>query len=120
MAFFYVVIVLVTHHITHLSVATCALMGALIALLLGGQKMGKVLERIDYPTVAFFAGLFIIVGAMEHVGLLKMAATVVKEASGANFFIALSVILRISTFGSSIVDNVPFYRNDGADSQAYE
>ena len=107
-AFFYVVVVLVTHHITHLSVATCALTGALIAMLLGGYKMSKVLLNIDYPTIIFFAGLFIIVGAMEHVGLLKMAAAVVKEASGGNFFIALSIILWISAFGSSIVDNVPF------------
>lgn len=107
-AFFYVVIVLVTHHITHLSVATCALTGGLIAMLLGGHKMSKVLLNIDYPTIIFFAGLFIIVGAMEHVGLLKMVAAVVKEASGGNFFIALSIILWISAFGSSIVDNVPF------------
>jgi Na+/H+ antiporter NhaD/arsenite permease-like protein len=97
-AFFYVVIVLVTR----------ALTGALIALLLGGHKMSKVLMNIDYPTIIFFAGLFIIVGAMEHVGLLKMAAGVVKTASGGNFFIALSIILWISAFGSSIVDNVPF------------
>jgi len=107
-AFFYVVIVLVTHHLTHLSVATCALTGALIAMLLGGRKMSRVLINIDYPTIIFFAGLFIIVGAMEHVGLLKMAAAVVKEASGGNFFIALSIVLWISAFGSSIVDNVPF------------
>jgi Na+/H+ antiporter NhaD/arsenite permease-like protein len=87
---FYVVVVLVTHHITHLSVAICALTGALIALLAGGPK------------------IFIIVGAMEHVGLLKVAATTVKELSGGNFFIALSIILWVSAFGSSIVDNVPF------------
>lgn len=107
-AFFYVVVVLVTHHVTHLSVATCALTGALIALLLGGQKMSKVLEKVDYPTIAFFAGLFIIVGAMEHVGLLKMAATTVNTLSGGSFFIALSIILWVSAFGSSVVDNVPF------------
>lgn len=107
-AFFYVVIVLVTHHITHLSVATCALTGALIALLLGGHKMGIVLGKIDYPTITFFAGLFIIVGAMEHVGLLKIAASMVREASGGDFFIVLSIILWISAFGSSIVDHVPF------------
>ncbi len=108
LAFFYVVVMLVTHHLTHLSVATVALTGALIALLLGGQKMGRVLERIDYPTIAFFAGLFIIVAAMEHVGLLKVAAATVRAASGGNFFIALSIILWVSAFGSSIVDNVPF------------
>jgi len=107
-AFFYVVGVLVTHHLTHLSVATCALTGALIAMLLGGHKMSKVIMNIDYPTIIFFAGLFIIVGAMEHVGLLKTAAAIVKETSGGNFFIALSIILWISAFGSSIIDNVPF------------
>jgi Na+/H+ antiporter NhaD/arsenite permease-like protein len=107
-AFFYVVTVLVTHHLTHLSVATCALTGALIAMLLGGHKMSRVLLNIDYPTIIFFAGLFIIVGAMEHVGLLKMVASAVTDISGGNFFIALSIILWISAFGSSIVDNVPF------------
>ncbi len=107
-AFFYVVAVLVTHHITHLSVATCALTGALVAMLLGGHKMSRVLMNIDYPTIIFFAGLFIIVGAMDHVGLLKMAAAVVKQTSGGNFFIALSIILWICALGSSIVDNVPF------------
>jgi Na+/H+ antiporter NhaD/arsenite permease-like protein len=89
-------------------VATCALTGALIAMLLGGHKMSKVLINIDYPTILFFAGLFIIVGAMEHVGLLKMAASTVNTLSGGNFFIALSIILWVSAFGSSIVDNVPF------------
>jgi Na+/H+ antiporter NhaD/arsenite permease-like protein len=107
-AFFYVVIVLVTHHLTHLSVATCALTGALIAMLLGGHKMSKVIMNIDYPTIIFFAGLFIIVGAMEHVGLLGIVARKVSDISGGNFFIALSIILWVSAFGSSIVDNVPF------------
>jgi Na+/H+ antiporter NhaD/arsenite permease-like protein len=91
-----------------MSVAVCALTGALIALLTGGYKMGRVLEKIDYSTIAFFAGLFLIVGAMEHVGLLKVAAATVKELSGGNFFIALSIILWVSAVGSSIVDNVPF------------
>jgi Na+/H+ antiporter NhaD/arsenite permease-like protein len=107
-AIFYVVVVLVTHHLTHLSVATCALTGALIAMLLGGHKMSKVIMNIDYPTIIFFAGLFIIVGAMEHVGLLGIVARKVSDMSGGNFFIALSIILWVSAFGSSIVDNVPF------------
>ncbi len=104
----YVMVVLVTHHLTHLSVAMCALTGALIALLAGGAKMVKVLEKVDYSTILFFAGLFIIVGAMEHAGLLKIAAATVNTLSGGNFIIALSIILWVSAVGSSIVDNVPF------------
>jgi Na+/H+ antiporter NhaD/arsenite permease-like protein len=104
----YVVIALVTHSMTHLSVATIAITGALLALLLGGKHMGKVIQKIDYPTIVFFAGLFLIVGAMEHVGLLTIVATKVRELSAGNFFIAISIVLWVSAIGSSIVDNVPF------------
>jgi Na+/H+ antiporter NhaD/arsenite permease-like protein len=104
----FVVVGLVTHARTHLSVATIAITGALLALILGGQRAGKVLQKIDYPTIAFFAGLFIIVGAMEHVGLLAIVANAVRDLSGGSFFIALSIILWVSAFGSSIVDNIPF------------
>jgi Na+/H+ antiporter NhaD/arsenite permease-like protein len=104
----YVVIALVTHSITHLSVATVAITGALLAFILGGKKTGEVIHKIDWSTIAFFAGLFIIVGAMEHVGLLAAVANGVRAISGGNFFIALSIILWVSALGSSIVDNVPF------------
>ena len=107
-ALIYVVCALVTHSVTHLSVATIAITGAVLAFILGGLKMGQVVQKIDYSTIAFFAGLFIIVGAMEHVGLLTSVATAVRNLSGGNFFIALSIILWVSAFGSSIVDNVPF------------
>jgi Na+/H+ antiporter NhaD/arsenite permease-like protein len=89
-------------------VATIAITGALLALLLGGKHMGKVIQKIDYPTIVFFAGLFLIVGAMEHVGLLTIVATKVRELSAGNFFVAISIILWVSAFGSSIIDNVPF------------
>jgi Na+/H+ antiporter NhaD/arsenite permease-like protein len=107
-ALIYVVIGLVTHSVTHLSVATVAITGAVIAFILGGLKMGQVVQKIDYSTIAFFAGLFIIVGAMEHVGLLTAAANLVTKASGGNFLAAISIILWVGAIGSSIVDNVPF------------
>jgi Na+/H+ antiporter NhaD/arsenite permease-like protein len=99
---------LVTSSITHLSVATIAILGALIALLLGGREMGKVVQKLDYATIVFFAGLFIIVGAVDHAGLLTIVAGAVRELSGGNFFTALTIIVWVSAFGSSIVDNVPF------------
>lgn len=107
-AFIYVVIMLVTHHITHISVAVCALTAALVAMLLGGSKMSRVLINVDYPTIVFFAGLFLIVGAMEKVGLLTEAASLVHKLSHGSPFLALSIILWVSAIGSSFVDNVPF------------
>jgi Na+/H+ antiporter NhaD/arsenite permease-like protein len=104
----FVVVGLVTHQATHLSVATIAITGAILSFLMGGRKVGEVIHKIDYATIAFFAGLFIIVGAMEHVGLLSAVANLVKNISGGNYFIAITIILWVSAFGSSIVDNVPF------------
>jgi Na+/H+ antiporter NhaD/arsenite permease-like protein len=106
--FFYVVILLITHHITGLSVATIAVTGGCLALFLGGEKMGEVLERVDFSTILFFACLFLIVGGMEHVGLLKMAAEIISESSGGSFVVAISIILWFAAIGSSVVDNVPF------------
>ncbi len=103
-----VVVGLVTGHLTHLSIATVAIAGALIAFVLGGRKAGEVVHRIDYATIVFFAGLFIIVGAMERVGLLAAVANLVKDLSGGSFLAALTIILWVSALGSSIVDNVPF------------
>ena len=103
-----VAVALATSSLTHLSVATIAIVGALLALLLGGRHMGKVVQKLDYATIVFFAGLFIIVGAVEHVGLLTLVAEGVKNLSGGSFFAALTIILWVSAFGSSIVDNVPF------------
>ena len=104
----FVIVGLVTHQSTHLSVATVAVVGAILAFVMGGKRVGDVVHKIDYATIVFFAGLFIIVGAMEHVGLLTAVAGLVRNASGGNFLIAASIILWVSAFGSSIVDNVPF------------
>lgn len=103
-----VVLGLVTGQVTHFSVAAVALTGALLAFLVGGRKAGEVIHRIDYGTIGFFAGLFIIVGAMEHVGLLAEVARLVQGLSGGNFFIAITIVLWVGALGSSIVDNVPF------------
>ncbi len=84
------IVALVTHQMTHLSVATVAVTGAVLAFLMGGKKMGDVVQKIDYATIVFFAGLFIIVGAMEHVGLLTAVANIVKDVSGGNPLIAAS------------------------------
>ena len=104
----FVIVGLVSHQATHLSVAVIAVTGAVLAFLIGGKKVNDVIHKIDYATIVFFAGLFIIVGAMEHVGLLTMVAFKVRELSGESFFAAISIILWVSALGSSIVDNVPF------------
>ena len=108
-AFVYVVVMLVMHHRTGLSVATVAITGATICLILGGplHKMPEVMKKVDWDTILFFACLFLIVGAMEHVGLLKILADALISGTGGNYALILSVILWFAAIGSSVVDNVP-------------
>ncbi len=107
--FLYVVVMLVTHHLTHMSVATVAITGAALVMFLGGplHKMPEVVKKVDWDTLLFFACLFLIVGAMEEVGLLKIFADMVLSGTGGNFAVIVSIILWFAAIASSLVDNVP-------------
>ena len=107
--FFYVAALLVTHHLTHLSVSTIAITGAALMMLLGDplHKMPNVMKKIDWDTLLFFACLFLIVGAMDQTGVLQWLANGMIRATGGQVALILSVILWFSAIASSVVDNVP-------------
>jgi len=103
---FYVVIVLVTHHLTHMSVAICALSGALIALLTGDIRWVKYWRRSiirRLPSCRAFSYRRSN-GARRPAENSRLRC---ERGLRGSLFIALSIILWISAFGSSIVDNVP-------------
>jgi len=108
-AIFGVVILLLTvHHLLGLSVAFVGVMGASLILLLGGDKMPEVLERIDWHTLIFFACLFIMVGGLEKVGVLNDVAQWIAQVSGGRPLIAVMAVLWMSAILSAFIDNVPF------------
>lgn len=106
--FGFVVILLGFHHLLNLSVAFVGVLGASLVLLLGGEKMPEVLERIDWHTLIFFACLFIMVGGLEKVGVLSDAANQIARISGGNPFLTVMAILWLSAILSAFMDNVPF------------
>ena len=105
----YVVIMLICHHLTHLSVGTVAITGAVLVAFLGGplSHMPAVMKKIDWDTILFFACLFLIVGAMEEAGLLKLLADQFIRGTGGHFALIVSIILWFAAIASSVVDNVP-------------
>jgi Na+/H+ antiporter NhaD/arsenite permease-like protein len=103
-----VIALLTVHHFLGLSVAFVGILGASLVLLLGGEKMPEVLERIDWHTLIFFACLFIMVGGLEKVGVLSDIANQIGALSGGNPLIAVTAILWMSAILSAFVDNVPF------------
>jgi len=103
-----VITLLVFHHFLGLSVAFVGILGASLVLLLGGEKMPEVLERIDWHTLIFFACLFIMVGGLEKVGVLSSIAHQIEVLSGGKPLVATIAILWLSAILSAFIDNVPF------------
>lgn len=103
-----VILLLAVHHLLGVSVAFVGILGASLILLLGGDKMPEVLERIDWHTLIFFACLFIMVGGLEKVGVLNDVAQWIAQVSGGRPLIAVMAVLWMSAILSAFVDNVPF------------
>lgn len=102
------VILLVTHSLTGLTVATIGVFIAILTLVSEGRKALFILKKVDYKTILFFIGLFVVVGGLEETGVLEVIATWISKVSGGNSYIMLAIILMVSAFASAFVDNIPF------------
>ena len=106
--FILVIILLVTHATTGLSVGLIGCIAAFLTLMAAGKQSGHVLKGVDRLTLFFFLGLFVCVGALEATGVLQMLAHAIGDASGGSIIIAITFILWISAFASALIDNIPF------------
>ena len=102
------VILLITHATTHLTVATIGLFIAVITLLTSGKHALELLKKVDYKTLVFFIGLFIVVGGLEETGILELIAKFIENVSGGNVMLMIAIILWVSAIASAFVDNIPF------------
>jgi Na+/H+ antiporter NhaD/arsenite permease-like protein len=88
--------------------ATVALAGASVMLLVTRQSVEKALSGIEWSTLFFFLGLFVLVGALEHRGAIEEVANAVGDVTGGDRTAELLGIMWVSAVGSGIVDNIPF------------
>ncbi|MDD5502637.1 MAG: ArsB/NhaD family transporter [Candidatus Thermoplasmatota archaeon] len=100
------VILLVFHAALHIPFAFIGIFGASLILLTGGKKMPEVIEKIDWLTLIFFAGLFIVIGGLEETGILDIVASLLIKG-GSNPLAIAMVLLWVFAFLSAFVDNVP-------------
>ena len=106
--FLIAVILLVTHAQTGLTVAFIGVVIAAITLITSFKHIKFILKKIDYKTLLFFIGLFIVVGGLEQTGVLKLIANFIEKICGGNFFAMVLIIMWISAVASAFVDNIPF------------
>ncbi len=88
--------------------ATVALTGATVMLLLTRQSVEAALRGIEWPTLFFFVGLFVMVGALEETGAIKEAADAIADVTNGDRPAELMGILWVSAIGSGLIDNIPF------------
>ena len=102
------VALLITHAQTGLTVAFIGLFIAILVLLTSGKNIGYILKNVDYKTILFFIGLFVVVGGLEQTGILEVIAKFIKNVSGGNMYIMVAIIIWLSAICSAFIDNVPF------------
>jgi Na+/H+ antiporter NhaD/arsenite permease-like protein len=88
--------------------ATVALTGATVLVFLTRQPLDKALGGIEWPTLFFFLGLFVMVGALEERGAIQEVADAIADITGGDRTAELYGIAWVSAIGSGIVDNIPF------------
>ena len=66
------------------------------------------LKKVDYKTLLFFIGLFIVVGGLEQTGILEIIANFIADISGDNAMLMVAIVLWVSAIASAFVDNIPF------------
>ena len=106
--FLFAVVLLVTHAQTGLTVSTIGVCIAAATLIAAGKEGPGLLKKIDYQTLLFFIGLFVVVGGLEQTGVLKILAGIIEKVSGGNIALMIAIIVIVSAVASAFIDNIPF------------
>jgi Na+/H+ antiporter NhaD/arsenite permease-like protein len=96
------------HSALHLAPSVVALLGAGVLVLISSLRPKQYLASVEWETLLFFAGLFIMVGALVHTGVIGNLARLVADATGGNALLAVMLILFVSALLSGIIDNIPY------------
>ena len=94
--------------VLHLEPSLVALLGAGALVAISAARTGEYLGEVEWPTLVFFMGLFIMVGALVETGVIGSLAERATDAIGGNYLLASTVMLVASGVLSGIVDNIPY------------
>ena len=98
----------VLHSALHIDPSVVALLGAAAIILVSRTRPQQFLEEVEWPTLVFFMGLFIMVGGLVETGVIERLGEAAQEAVGGRPLLAATVLLFGSAVLSAIVDNIPY------------
>lgn len=103
-----VVLGFVFHAQLHLESCTIALTAAAIMLLIGRQDLEETVAGVEWTTILFFTGLFVVVGGLQETGVIQLLADWLMSATHGSLALTLVIILWFSALISAFLDNIPF------------
>ena len=101
------IVLLVTHAQTGLTVSTIGSLVAIATLVTSWKYAILLLKKVDYKTLLFFIGLFVVIGGLEQTGILEIMAGFIGRISGGNVMVMVAIIIWLSAVSSAVVDNIP-------------
>jgi len=102
------ILLFITQTITGLAPGVVALGMAMVLLIISKADVEEILEEVEWSTLLFFTGLFILVGALEEYGVINWIAQNVFMNVGDNPYVLVLVVLWVSGIASGFLDNIPF------------
>lgn len=88
--------------------STIALTAAIVMLLIGKQDVEEIILSVEWSTIVFFVGLFVVVGGLQESGVIDKLAAVLMNATQGNLVMTMIIVLWVSAIVSSFLDNIPF------------
>lgn len=102
------VVMLVSHAQTGLTVSTIGIVIGGATLIASGRMAPALIKKVDYKTLLFFIGLFVVVSGLEQTGVLDFIAAFIANVSGDNAMLTIAIVIWVSAVASAFVDNIPF------------
>ncbi len=103
-----VALAFIFHDKLDIQTSIIALSGAAFTILIGRQDVEETIQDVEWPTITFFAFLFMVVGGLEKVGLIHTLAETMMTATGNHYVALMLIILWVSAILSALLDNIPF------------
>ncbi len=97
----------VLHGAVHIEPSVVALGAAAIMLILSRAEVEEILMDVEWSTIGFFAGLFVVVGGLAETGVIEMLANALIDATGGDLFLTIMIMVWASAIISSFLDNIP-------------
>jgi Na+/H+ antiporter NhaD/arsenite permease-like protein len=105
----FVIFLFIIHGVLHMEPSVAALVGAMVLLAISRIDIVEMLEHeVEWPTLVFFIGLFMVIAGAEETGLIQIIAEWVKDVSRGNLTAAVVIVLWVSAIASAFIDNIPF------------